>query len=48
MIQNPDITANNIVDKIQAEVETYSDYTRYYLDVKQGWCQSEIFVNEYV
>ncbi|WP_136669403.1 hypothetical protein [Flavobacterium sp. H122] len=46
MIQNPDITAKNIVDKIEADVKTYTEYTRYYLDVKQGWCQSEIFVND--
>jgi hypothetical protein len=46
MTQNPDITANNIVDKVVNEVKTYADYTRYYLDVKQGWCQSEIFVND--
>lgn len=46
MTQNPDITANNIVDKIEAEVKTYADYTRYYLDIEQNWCQSEIFVND--
>lgn len=46
MIQNPDITANNIVDKIEAKVKTYSDYTRYYLDIRQSWCHTEIFVND--
>ncbi|WP_136669404.1 hypothetical protein [Flavobacterium sp. H122] len=46
MTQNPDITANNIVDKIVNEVKTYSDYTRYYLDIEQSWCHAEIFVND--
>ena len=46
MTQNPDIKANNIVDKIYAEVKTYADYTRYYLDIEQSWCHAEIFVND--
>lgn len=46
IMQNPEITAKNIVNKLVSEVKHYNYEPMYYLTFRQNSCFSEIFIND--
>ncbi|MHC0444266.1 hypothetical protein ACWA1F_02585 [Flavobacterium sp. 3-218] len=46
IMQNPEITEKNIVDKLASNVKHYKKESMYQLLIKSNWCSSEILVND--